>query len=234
MNNYKYKINITLFDKIIIMIIIILLVTYTMIKIFTIKSEPILLEYAKNQSIQLTSILINKAIYEVTYNNDYESFMKTSINNNDLIDISLDNKKVNELLFLVNENILKNISILQNENYNYLNVEYLDKKNFIFNVPIGVIYDIPILVGIGPKIPFKVDIIGNTNNSVYTNIKDYGINNSIIEVILNINLNIQIILPFTSEEMIINKEIPLDTKIIEGKVPTYYGGITTNSIDNKK
>ena len=100
-------------------------------------------------------------------------------------------------------------------------------------MPIGVIYDIPILIGIGPKIPFKIDIIGNTNNNVYTNIKAYGINNSIIEVILNINMNIQIILPFTSKEININKDIPLDTKIIEGKVPTYYGGITTNTIDKE-
>ena len=99
----------------------------------------------------------------------------------------------------------------------------------IFNVPIGVIYDIPILVGIGPKIPFKLDIITNSDNSVYTNIRDYGINNSIIEVILKINLNIQIILPFTSKEMQIVKEIPIDTKIIQGKVPTYYGSIGSNN-----
>ncbi len=223
------KFKIKLVDKIIILLIVILLLSYFMIKMFTIKSESFLFEYAKKESIQLSTILINKALYEVTYNNNYDGFMKINKTNNDMFDISLDNKKVNELLFLVNENILENISNLENGNYDYLDVDYLDKSNFIFNVPIGVIYNIPILVGIGPKIPFKIDIIGNTNNSVYTNIKAYGINNSIIEVILNINMNIQVILPFTSKEIIINKDIPLDTKIIEGKVPTYYGGLNTNS-----
>ncbi len=229
MSKFKNKKYITIVDKIIILTIVIFLIAYVMIKMFTIKSETVLLEYAKNQSMQLSSILINKALYEVTYNNNYDTFMKTSFNNNDMLDISLDNKKVNELLFLVNDNILKNINLLQNGKYKYLNIDYLDQSNFIFEVPIGVIYDIPILVGIGPKIPFKIDIIGNSNNNVYTKVKDYGINNSIIEVILNINLNVQIILPFTSKEIQINKDIPLDTKIIEGKVPTYYGGITTNS-----
>lgn len=223
------KFKIKLVDKIIILLIVILLLSYFMIKMFTIKSESFLFEYAKKESIQLSTILINKALYEVTYNNNYDGFMKINKTNNDMFDISLDNKKVNELLFLVNENILENISNLENGNYDYLDVDYLDKSSFIFNVPIGVIYDIPILIGIGPKIPFKIDIIGNTNNSVYTNIKAYGINNSIIEVILNINMNIQVILPFTSKEIIINKDIPLDTKIIEGKVPTYYGGLNTNS-----
>lgn len=229
MNRFKIK----LIDKIIILSIIIILLSYIMIKLFTIKSEKLLFEYAKKESISLSTILINKALYEVTFNNNYDGFININKTNDDMLDISLDNKKVNELLFLVNENILKNINILEKGKYNYLDVEYLDKSNFIFNVPIGVIYDIPILIGIGPKIPFKIDIIGNTNNNVYTNIKAYGINNSIIEVILNINMNIQIILPFTSKEININKDIPLDTKIIEGKVPTYYGGITTNSIDKE-
>ena len=229
MNRFKIK----LIDKIIILSIIIILLSYIMIKLFTIKSEKLLFEYAKKESISLSTILINKALYEVTFNNNYDGFININKTNDDMLDISLDNKKVNELLFLVNENILKNINILEKGIYNYLDVEYLDKSNFIFNVPIGVIYDIPILIGIGPKIPFKIDIIGNTNNNVYTNIKAYGINNSIIEVILNINMNIQIILPFTSKEININKDIPLDTKIIEGKVPTYYGGITTNSIDKE-
>jgi len=229
MNRFKIK----LIDKIIILSIIIILLSYIMIKLFTIKSEKLLFEYAKKESISLSTILINKALYEVTFNNNYDGFININKTNDDMLDISLDNKKVNELLFLVNENILKNINILEKGKYNYLDVEYLDKSNFIFNVPIGVIYDIPILIGIGPKIPFKIDIIGNTNNNVYTNIKAYGINNSIIEVILNINMNIQIVLPFTSKEININKDIPLDTKIIEGKVPTYYGGITTNTIDKE-
>ena len=200
-----------------------------MIRLFTIKSENILFEYAKKESIQISTILINKALYEITFNNNYDNFIKINKTNEDILDINLDNKRVNELLFLVNENILKNINSLESGNYGDLDIEYLDESNFIFNVPIGVIYNMPILVGIGPKIPFKIDIIGNTNNSIYTNVKDYGINNSIIEIILNINMNIQIILPFTSKQIEINKDIPLDTKIIEGKVPTYYGGIRTNT-----
>lgn len=213
LNNIKF----TLIDKIILIIIVIFLITYLMIRLFAIKSETVLLNYANNKSMQLSTELINSSLYEILYDREYDTFMNTKIGNNDMLDISLNNKRVNELLFLVNNNLIKNISKLENDN------------SLIFNVPIGVIYDIPILVGIGPKIPFKLDIIANTDNTVHTNIRDYGINNSIIEVILNINLNIQIILPFTSKEVQIKKEIPIDTKIIEGKVPTYYGGIRSNN-----
>ncbi|MBQ6285664.1 MAG: sporulation protein YunB [Bacilli bacterium] len=222
------KIYFTLLDKIIILTISVFLLTYLMIKLFTIKSEKILLDYAQNKSMQLSSILINNAIYEITYNNNYESFMKTNINKDNMLDIELDNKKANEILFQINDNILRNINNIEKGNFTIFSDKYLD-DNLIFSVPIGVIYDIPILVGIGPKIPFKLDIIANTNNSIYTNIKEYGINNSIIEVILKINLNIQIILPFSSKEVNVSKDIPIDTKIIEGKVPTYYGGLIKNS-----
>lgn len=228
-NKFKSKFYINTSDKVLILIIAIILLTYIFIKIFTAKSEKLLFNYANNKSIQITSILINKALFEVTYNNDYTSFMNISRDTSDVLDVSLNNKKANELLYLVNENIFNNLHLIENGKYSDLNIEYLEKSNLIFNVPIGVIYDIPILVDIGPKIPFKLDIIGNTNNTIYTNIKDYGINNSIIEIILKINLNIQIILPFTTKSVEINKDIPLDTKIIEGKVPTYYGGINNKS-----
>ncbi len=227
--SYIKKLNITIVDKIIIIIIFIILITYLMIKLFTIRSEKILLNYANNKSIQISTILTNRALYEILYNYKYDSFMNTITIKDNMLDISLDNTKVNELLYLVNENILKNINLLEKGKYDNLNIDYLQETDLIFNVPIGVIYDIPILVGIGPKIPFKLDIITNSDNSVYTNIRDYGINNSIIEVILKINLNIQIILPFTSKEMQIVKEIPIDTKIIQGKVPTYYGSIGSNN-----
>ena len=211
------NIKFTLLDKIIILTMVIFLITYLMLKLFTIKSEIVLSNYAKNKSIQLSTELINSSLYEILYDKEYDTFMNTTNGSSDMLDISLNNKKVNELLFLVNDNLLKNINLLERND------------GLIFNVPIGVIYDIPVLVGIGPKIPFKLDIIASSDNTVYTNIRDYGINNSIIEVILKINLNVQILLPFTSKEVQIEKEIPIDTKIIEGKVPTYYGGIISNN-----
>ena len=215
-------------DLIIIIILLVIFFSYGMIKLFTIKSESFLNDFARNKSIQLTNIIINKALYEILYNVEYDSLMNTSINNEEFIDIELDNYKINKMLYVVNDNILENINLIENGNFNDINIQYLNNEDFIFEVPIGVIYNVPILVGMGPQIPFKVNILGNSDNSVYTKVKEYGINNSIIEVILNIKLNVQIILPFTSKEIQINKEIPIDTKIIEGKVPKYYGGITTN------
>jgi sporulation protein YunB len=226
---FKSKKIFSITDLIILIIIIVLLNTYIFIRIFTIKSESFLNEFAKNKSTQLSTVIINNALFEIINNKDYSSFMETKTNNDDLVDIRLNNEKINRLLYSVNDSIINNIRKIESGNYNGINIDYLEKEDFIFNVPIGVIYDIPIFVGIGPKIPFKIDILGNADNSIYTKVREYGINNSIIEVVLNIKLNIEVILPFTSNVIQIDKEIPIDTKIIEGKVPTYYGSVQNKS-----
>ena len=178
------------------------------------------MDYAKRKTNNIVSSIINKSINDVIYKNSYENIIQIDKDNNgNITNLNFDSKKINELLYLTTNDILNSIDDL----------EHINSKDKVYYVPMGVIHNIPILVNIGPKIPFKIDIIANTDNSIYTHIKDYGINNSIIEVILKIKLNIQIILPFTSKNVEVIKEIPIDTKIIEGKVPTYYGGISTNN-----
>ena len=92
----------------------------------------------------------------------------------------------------------------------------------------SVIYDVPVLTGLGPRIPFKLDVLGNINSNMITNIKDYGINNSLIEISIEVNTEIQIILPFSSKNIVTKNTIPLKTKIIQGKIPTYYGNTITS------
>ncbi|UKI57760.1 MAG: sporulation protein YunB [Clostridium sp.] len=77
--------------------------------------------------------------------------------------------------------------MLEENKKNSLTKKYYDGKiDIIYEVPMSVIYDVPILVGIGPKVPFKLDILGNIKTNVTTNVMEYGINNSLVEVILNV------------------------------------------------
>ena len=65
MTRQKMKLRKSLFikkeDKIILILVIILILTYILIKLFTEKSKTILLEYAKNKSVELSTIIINEA-----------------------------------------------------------------------------------------------------------------------------------------------------------------------------
>ena len=142
--------------------------------------------------------------------------------NDEIVSLDFDNTKINEFNLKVSENIQKRLMKLEKNKKNNLTEKYYEGKvDIIYNVPMSIIYDVPILVGIGPKVPFKLDVLGNVFTEILTNIKDYGINNSLIEMQLKIKINVQIILPFSSKNIIVENKIPLKTKIIQRKIPEY-------------
>lgn len=225
----KYK-NITSSDIILLIMIIVLIISYIMLKVFTIKSEKILLNYAENKSKELSQLLVNNALEEIIIDANVEDIINLEKNqNNEIISLDFNNVKINEIELKISKNIQKNLKKLEENKKNSLTEKYYDDKiDIIYEVPMSIIYDVPILVGIGPKVPFKLDVLGNVKTNVITNIKEYGINNSLVEVILNMKINIQIILPFSSKNIVIESNVPLKTKVIQGKIPTYYGGIISN------
>ena len=198
--------------------------TYIFLRIFSYKSHTILLNYAKRKSINIISTIINKSLDEVLYNENYEEIIELKNDYEaDISDININNKQINQMLYSMTENILNSISMLEDGNYDDINTNYTNNEDLIYYVPIGVILNIPVLVNLGPKIPFKIDILSSVNNEVLTEIKDYGINNSLIEVKLKTYLQVQVILPFMSETFDVEKNIIIDSKIIGGKIPDYYG-----------
>lgn len=222
--------NITGSDIILLIMIIVLIISYIMLKVFTIKSEKILLNYAENKSKELSQLLVNNVLEEIIIDVNVEDIINLEKNqNNEIISLDFNNVKINEIELKISKNIQKNLKKLEENKKNSLTEKYYDDKiDIIYEVPMSIIYDVPILVGIGPKVPFKLDVLGNVKTNVITNIKEYGINNSLVEVILNMKINIQIILPFSSKNIVIESNVPLKTKVIQGKIPTYYGGIISN------
>lgn len=228
----KNKCKIKFEDKILITITLIAIVTYAMIKNFSVGINKTMVNYAKNKSIEMATIIVNDAIKEISKSNNLNDLMIIQKNKSDEItNISFDNNKTNKILYEINENILKNINEVQN--YNDSNSKNSKKENKkIYMMPINIAYKNVLLSAIGPKIPFKLEIVNSTSNNIKTTIKEYGINNSIVEIFVIIELNTQIILPFSSSISTIKKEIPISTKIIEGKIPKYYGGmISTKSVN---
>ena len=144
--------------------------------------------------------------------------------------LDFDAEKINRITYLISEELLKNINNLEITMGQELNIKsnkYIDKLLYI---PYGIIYNIPVISNLGPQIPFKIDFLGSVNTDTSINIKEYGINSSLVEINLIIDLNIEVILPFNSKKEHITKKIILDSKIVQGKIPEYYGGIISNSL----
>lgn len=213
-------------DYIILVILFIVIVSFIEIKYFSHKSETILLDYSSNKITNIINEIINESINNKIYRYKYNDIIKIDGQNNENItSIDFDNEIVNSMLYMVSDEILGKIKLLESNNYDNLNLKYISSNDKVYYVPYGVIYGSSILSNLGPKIPFKISLVGSTNNETKINIDEYGINSSKVEVVLNINFKMMVLLPFKSKEIVINKTIILDSKIIQGKVPDYYGGM---------
>ena len=102
-------------------------------------------------------------------------------------------------------------------------------------MPSGIIFNNVILNNILPKIPVKINLIGNIFCKLNTDVEDYGINNALIKVNINIEVEMKILLTFVSSNSKINVDVPIIMKIMEGNVPSYYfdGYLGSPSVTNK-
>ena len=213
-------------DIIIIIIVLIVIISFVEMKYFSYKSELILLNYSSNKIITIINNIINESINNRIYKYKYNDIIYTKEDSNgNITSIDFNNETINNILYIISDEIICNIKLLEENNYDGMKLKYLSNRDKIYYIPYGVIYDSSILSNLGPKIPYKISLIGSTNNETKINIEEYGINSSKIEVVLNINIKMQVLLPFKAKNISVDKTIILDSKIIQGKVPDYYGGM---------
>lgn len=191
---------------------------------------PILMEYAvseiKNMSVSIINNTISK---ELDYfNNDV---VKISKNNNDDIQmVEFDSKLVNKILTDLTKQILLNLKEMENGKTN-LSFDRTNINNqILYEIPLGRITNNVFIGNLGPKIPIKINVIGDVYSNIKSNIKEYGINNALLEIMINITVNERVIMPFISDQSKISVDVPVSIRLIQGNIPKYYGsGISRNS-----
>ena len=109
------------------------------------------------------------------------------------------------------------------------NMDLLE-KGIIVEVPLGVVTESNLLYNIGPKIPVKLSLIGDVSTGFSTEVVEYGINNALLKLMIDIKVDTKIILPIISDKLTIECSIPIAMKVVQGTIPNYYiNGFTTKS-----
>ncbi len=198
------------------------------------KVTPILLSYATNESKKIATFLINdaiskKVVEELTVEN---LFLLTKNDKGEIISIDFNSVIVNKILSVTTNTVEVSLRYVEQGRFEELEisdallVQYEDsfKKGNFYEVPLGVIFNNSFLSNLGPKIPVKINLVGNIISGVETKVTNYGINNAMIEVYVHLQVNIQVILPFLSDTVQVDTLVPIAMKLIQGSVPNYYGG----------
>lgn len=163
-----------------------------------------MLVYAKYEAKSKISSVINKNV--VGIEDDKLYFVTRSNNNNlDMVDYNL--KLINDYLASTSKNMT---NILERE-----------LSNYNFKLPIGMALKKPVLANLGPKISFNIESINIIKLDVKTKLKDYGINNAMIEVFLHMEVEAKLVLPLVTDTIKVSQDIPISYKIITSKVPDF-------------
>lgn len=116
------------------------------------------------------------------------------------------------------------------QNLGKIEIEYYDSNlsslnnSIILSYPMGLASDSLLLNNLGPRIPIKINLLNNVMTNVHTKVSDYGINALLVEMYVIIDLKHQII-GTSIEDFSYHYEILIASKLIQGKIPTYYGGV---------
>lgn len=232
----KPYINIKLKDKILLISLLIIFSSYSLSYYFDKVARNGAIALATNESKLLGEYIINKVINEFnsTFGADEEFWTETRDKEGNIISIDFNTKNVNKSLSEINKNILINLRKLERGDHTYLNTEVgfkynITKGNAILYIPFGRISNNMFFNILGPEIPLRLYAVGNIISNIKTTIKEYGINNVLFQMSIEVKLTEKIILPFLSDEVVIKSDIPVIIKLIEGKIPEFYGGFITNT-----
>jgi len=102
-------------------------------------------------------------------------------------------------------------------------------KGYRTDIPLGFLSKNPLLMNLGPKIPIKVEIADIALGNITTQIREYGINNALVEVFAEIYVKTSILYPLETFEESTTYKTLLSSKIIAGTVPSFYNGLINSS-----
>lgn len=171
-----------------------------------------------NPSIERQSRVIAKKTAE-KYSNEVCNAVMNGLKYEDLCSIEKD-KEGN--ITLMNMNVI-NVNKVSSE----IAIKLQDKLNEIeekiITISMGSLTGIKLLAGRGPKIHVRLELMGDIQTSVKSEIKEVGINQSLHKIYLSINSNISMISPYKDTDEEITTEVLLAESVIIGKIPeTYY------------
>lgn len=210
----------------IIIMIIIVVISVFCLKIINNKISPVVMDYSISEMKRLTSIIINRSINSDVLNKDDMDNLFITKYNNDTITITLDSIIINKITDSISNAVEDNLRLIEDGKYNELKSKFNIGEEYFF-VPSGIIFKNSLFSSIGPHIPINLKVIGNVVSDIKTEVQEYGINNSLITVSVNITVEMMVILPLTSKEIKISNQVPIVIKLIQGKIPEFYTGNIT-------
>lgn len=207
--------------KLLITFILLIIFTFIILVFLSNKVMPFYMNYSEAEMKRVVTTVINKSVTEeVTNQLEVDSLFALKKENDNTIIVDFDPVIVNRVMSKISDVVYNNLKLISKKDKLTLEKYNLDESYFY--IPSGIIFNTTMLNNVGPRIPINLEIISSVNPNLKTEVTEYGINNSLIEVYINVIVDVKMILPMYANTMQIVVVVPLAVKLIQGEVPKYY------------
>ena len=187
---------------------------------------------------KITKYVVNNAYVRekvIFYAGDIYDIVKSD--DNEIKNIIYDSGVINDLVNSITDRVYNMVNMLEygdlsklNIRENILSTDEDNKDGIVLLVPSGLITNNYLLSNLGPKIPVKISLTGEFESLVSTDVKEYGINNAMLTIYINIKVSEQITMPFITDKITVENKIPIFMSLVNGTIPNYYiSGFNKNS-----
>lgn len=169
-------------------------------------------EYLEHAVTFATSDIFSLASLEVAAISVEENFLKYKYDSSGNINgVYLDTIIVNKILALVSNLISDS-----------LNNGQIEDRLGLVEIPLGQLCSRSIFANFGPNIKIETSPMTSYSADLFTETKEYGINNTLLEVYIKTVINIEAFIPLQSQNIKLENKIYLVSEVLQGSIPIYY------------
>ena len=195
--------------------------------------SPALIKSASITVEKITSVIVSNCVkkYLIDEGVDMDLVEVIRDSNGSVEFVRYNTSDVNKISMEISDLVLEDINYLalgEFEKIDFVLPNITEKyykeisDGIVFGISIGNIFNNNFLANIGPRIPLKMNLNGNVDVEIKNKITEYGMNNALVEIYIEILVRPVIVMPFLSEEINIVNRVPLITEIIQGEIPDSY------------
>ncbi len=204
-------------SKLIITLAVLLVILVFVLLFFNFYVNPVIIQISEATVKSLTSKSVNSAVYSIINNtNVYDDIISISTDaEGNITNFSVKSILVNRLGKEIGRTAQQNIEIMGSEGV---------------DIPLGTLTGIPLLVGSGPNITFKLQPIGSISTTFSSDFVSAGINQTNHRIYMNVHAAVTLVLPTATRNISTDTQILLCESVIVGKIPDTY--LNSNSLDD--
>ncbi|HLR70618.1 MAG TPA: sporulation protein YunB [Pseudogracilibacillus sp.] len=197
--------------------------------------RPTLMDIANEKTIEFATRTINSAV-KSTEDISFDDLVVTEMDNNgNVATMGWNSEAVNRALRLATERAeyflygMNKGEQLDVDDHDIRPIEFGDsvdelaaKDPTVVEIPLGQATGNTVLANLGPKIPVHFEIVGSLRSDVVHEIKEFGVNAALVEIFIPVEVNIRIVVPFSTETAEVSTRVFIDSRVIMGDVPEFY------------